>query len=230
MLVQEADDKILLLPAWPADWDADFKLHLTKETVIQGTVVDGRLSHWSIDPAERKEDVVVHQPQVVPARPIIPHNDHPLRIGTDHAGGSRFQGRIGRVTIFRGLLKHDMIGTLAAGQRDEKVKGETVVDCLLDPKVGDTLTITPGALDGEVSFEAWIQPAKGEAGRIFDKITAGKQDGLLIDCWPDLSLRVINGSRQEDFPNVLKPGIWQHLVVVFAKGRIGVYLNGDKLL
>ena len=30
MLVQEAGGKILLLPAWPADWDADFKLHLTQ--------------------------------------------------------------------------------------------------------------------------------------------------------------------------------------------------------
>jgi len=28
MLVQEAGSKILLLPAWPGDWDADFKLHV----------------------------------------------------------------------------------------------------------------------------------------------------------------------------------------------------------
>ena len=30
MLVQEAGDKIHLLPAWPADWDADFQLHLLR--------------------------------------------------------------------------------------------------------------------------------------------------------------------------------------------------------
>jgi len=66
MLVQEADDKILLLPAWPTDWDADFKLHLTKSTVISGKVNDGKLTDWTIKPATRKKDVVVYQPQHAP--------------------------------------------------------------------------------------------------------------------------------------------------------------------
>ena len=44
MLVQEAGDKILLLPAWPADWDVDFKLHLTGGAVLTGTVKDGKLT------------------------------------------------------------------------------------------------------------------------------------------------------------------------------------------
>ena len=34
MLVQEANGKILLLPAWPANWDADFKLHAAGQTTI----------------------------------------------------------------------------------------------------------------------------------------------------------------------------------------------------
>ena len=29
MLLQEADGKILLFPAWPKDWDVHFKLHAT---------------------------------------------------------------------------------------------------------------------------------------------------------------------------------------------------------
>ncbi len=65
MLVQEAGDKILLLPAWPADWDTDFKLHVAKNTVISGTVKDGKLLDWQIDPAARKTDVVVYKPQAV---------------------------------------------------------------------------------------------------------------------------------------------------------------------
>jgi hypothetical protein len=67
MLVQEADApsapggsaKILLLPAWPAAWDVDFKLHLSQRTVVTGTVKDGRLIAWDIQPASRKKDVVV---------------------------------------------------------------------------------------------------------------------------------------------------------------------------
>ena len=45
-----------------------------------------------------------------------------------------------------------------------------------------------------------MNPAPDVAGRIFDKLTAGQRDGFLIDCWPDLSLRVIVGPRQDDFP------------------------------
>ncbi len=78
MLVQEAGTppslgssgaagKILLLPAWPADWDVDFKLHLTRGAVLSGTVKDGTLTAWDIQPSSRRSDVIVGQPQ--PAKP-----------------------------------------------------------------------------------------------------------------------------------------------------------------
>ncbi len=229
MLVQEAGEKILLLPAWPADWDADFKLHLAHSTVICGKVTSGKLVEWNIEPAARKEDVVVYEPQPVPVRPVVPENQHPLRIGTDHAGGSRFKGKFGRVTMFRGALKADMIRTLATGDRSEKLTGETVVQCLLEPKAGDVLATKPEDFTSAISFEAWIMPAKGEAGRIFDKLTAGRRDGFLIDSWPDLSLRIIIGPHQEDFPSVLRADTWQHVVVVMRRGRHEVYLNGARL-
>ncbi len=63
MLVQEANGKILLLPAWPAEWDVDFKLHLEQRTVISGKVLNGELMDWSIEPASRKQDVVLFDPQ-----------------------------------------------------------------------------------------------------------------------------------------------------------------------
>jgi hypothetical protein len=37
----------------------DFKLHLSQRTVVTGTVKDGRLIAWDIQPASRKKDVVV---------------------------------------------------------------------------------------------------------------------------------------------------------------------------
>lgn len=63
MIVQEAGDQILLLPAWPANWDCDFKLHLSKQTILSGKVVNGELSDWTIWPDERKQDVVVYKTQ-----------------------------------------------------------------------------------------------------------------------------------------------------------------------
>lgn len=63
MLAQEVGEKILLLPAWPANWDADFKLHLAGNTVVTGEVVDGSLKSWSIVPESRRDDVTVYEPQ-----------------------------------------------------------------------------------------------------------------------------------------------------------------------
>ena len=63
MLVQETQEKIVLLPAWPAKWDTEFKLHLARNTVINGCVKDGKLVRWDITPAARKSDVTIRQPQ-----------------------------------------------------------------------------------------------------------------------------------------------------------------------
>ena len=66
MLVQEsADGKIYLLPSWPANWDANFKLHLTSGGTIRGVVKEGKLQHWEIEPESRKAAVVVCKPQAI---------------------------------------------------------------------------------------------------------------------------------------------------------------------
>ena len=246
MLAQEAKGKILLLPAWPADWDVDFKLHLEKNTVIRGKVVGGTLTDWTVQPASRKADVVVYEPQKVPPRPIRPHggrpptvslatppqkipaNRHPLRIGVDQAGKNRFTGTIGRVTLFRGLLTPEAIRTLAAGDRTKKAATGPVIASVLAPKVGEALLTTQADFGGEITVEAWLQPGPKEAGRIVDKLTGGQRDGFLLDCWPGLSVRVIIGGYQKDYPGVLKAGAWQHVVVTIGKGKSEVYLNGTK--
>ena len=67
MLAQEGNGKIYLLPAWPAEWDVDFKLHLSGGAVLTGTVKEGKLVTWDISPSARKRDVVVCSP--VPVEP-----------------------------------------------------------------------------------------------------------------------------------------------------------------
>jgi len=225
MLVQEAGEKILLLPAWPANWDVDFKLHLSQRTVLSGTVKNGKLAAWDIQPASRKKDVQVGQPQPgKPPGPAVPGNTHPLRAGSDQTGANKFKGGIGRVTLFRGALKPEKIRELASGDRTKPLAGSW-----LNPKPGDTLPTQPEDFASAVSFEAWICPAEKEAGRILDKLTPGNNVGFLWDTHPGLSLRVIAGGQTKLVKDVLKPGVWQHVAVVFDRGAPHLYLGGQPL-
>lgn len=63
MLVQYDGDKILLFPAWPKDWDVEFKLRAPKNTEIQGVYREGKLEKLQVDPAFREKDIVKRDPQ-----------------------------------------------------------------------------------------------------------------------------------------------------------------------
>jgi hypothetical protein len=43
MLAQQTGGELLLLPAWPKEWDADFKLHAPDQTIVQGSVRNGEM-------------------------------------------------------------------------------------------------------------------------------------------------------------------------------------------
>lgn len=57
MLMQCEGRTILLLPAWPSDWDARFKLHAPWRTTVEGEVRKGRLVSLVVNPPERRRDV-----------------------------------------------------------------------------------------------------------------------------------------------------------------------------
>ena len=59
MILQCDGDRITLLPAWPHDWDVDFKLCAPGNTTVTGRVRNGELVDWSITPAARRADVHV---------------------------------------------------------------------------------------------------------------------------------------------------------------------------
>jgi len=59
MLMQTNGSTIRLLPAWPSDWTADFKLHAPGNTTVEGHVQDGRLTQLKVTPRNRRQDVVV---------------------------------------------------------------------------------------------------------------------------------------------------------------------------
>jgi hypothetical protein len=59
MLMQVDGRRIRLLPAWPREWTADFKLHAPYRTTVSGHVENGELSALSVDPASRAKDIVI---------------------------------------------------------------------------------------------------------------------------------------------------------------------------
>jgi len=61
MLLQSHGDRTWLLPACPKDWNVDFKLHAPQQTVVEGSVREGKLVRWKTTPGSRRKDVAVQQ-------------------------------------------------------------------------------------------------------------------------------------------------------------------------
>ena len=58
MLLQEADGKIIIFPAWPKSWNVHFKLHATQKTTVEATLKDGKITELIVSPKSRTKDVV----------------------------------------------------------------------------------------------------------------------------------------------------------------------------
>jgi len=59
MLMQTHGEKIRLMPAWPEDWDVDFKLHAPNKTTVEGKVRSARMTLLNVIPKDRQKDVVL---------------------------------------------------------------------------------------------------------------------------------------------------------------------------
>ncbi len=66
MLMQVNGRQILLLPAWPKNWDADFKLHAPFQTIVEGKVAGGKLVSLAVNPPERKKDITLPNGETLP--------------------------------------------------------------------------------------------------------------------------------------------------------------------
>ena len=63
MLLQEVGDRILLCPAWPKEWDVEFRLHASHNTVVTGEVRGGKVINLGVTPESRRADVEVLLPE-----------------------------------------------------------------------------------------------------------------------------------------------------------------------
>lgn len=143
----------------------------------------------------------------------LPFSSRPLQLGVDSNGGSRFTGEITNAIALNRVLSPDAIASLAR----EKPGSQST----------NLINIS---LDTGFTVAAWIKPGPGEAGRIFDKITAGGSDGFLFDTYPGLSLRLIVGTATLAVPDCLRAGEWQHVAAtVTALGDMRIYLDGKLL-
>jgi len=57
MLLQWDGDRILLLPAWPKDWNVRFKLHAPRQTTVECVYRGGKVESLRVTPQSRRKDV-----------------------------------------------------------------------------------------------------------------------------------------------------------------------------
>ncbi len=58
LLLQTDGRQIHLFPAWPHNWDVDFKLHAPFNTTLEGRFENGRLAELVVTPESRRADVI----------------------------------------------------------------------------------------------------------------------------------------------------------------------------
>jgi len=58
MVLQTNDRQIYVLPAWPENWDVEFKLHAPYQTTVEGVYRDGKLQSLKVTPESRTTDVI----------------------------------------------------------------------------------------------------------------------------------------------------------------------------
>ena len=59
MIMQTDNKKIIITPAWPKDWDAQFKLNAPYNTIVEAKVANGKVVELKVTPSERQKDVII---------------------------------------------------------------------------------------------------------------------------------------------------------------------------
>ena len=62
MILQADGNRLIVAPAWPKDWDCEFKLHGPNATVVEGAIRGGKIERLKTTPDKRISDVVRMEP------------------------------------------------------------------------------------------------------------------------------------------------------------------------
>ena len=60
MLLFDDGEKIHILPAFPKDWNAKFKLFVTKNTVVECEYLNRKITKLKVTPQSRRKDIIIH--------------------------------------------------------------------------------------------------------------------------------------------------------------------------
>lgn len=61
MLLQYDGEEIRVLPAWPPEWDVDFKLHAPYKTTIECSVRNGEIAEMKVTPENRRKSFFIQE-------------------------------------------------------------------------------------------------------------------------------------------------------------------------
>jgi len=113
------------------------------------------------------------------------------------------------------------IGTVTPAADAVTLDGSAYLEVPVDPRLN---------LVEAYTLDAWIRPERLPDGgvRIIDRVTAGIDDGYLLDTCPSNSLRLITMQGVVSFDAQLKLGEWVHVAGTFdAIQGLALYLNGQ---
>jgi hypothetical protein len=183
---------------------------------------------------------------VDPTSPLsVPENHYALRFGADSAGGNVLRGSFGRIAVYDRALNRDEIATLAKvpGDRPAPIAGAAAEGIAAFSAHG-AVDLAQGRLDGGFleardsapwrfqtgfTLEAWIRP-DAFGSRIFDKLTPGGEDGILLDSYGG-KLRLIVGDQTFYGNAALAAGKWVHVAATAdaTTGDFTLYQDGQRV-
>ena len=155
----------------------------------------------------------------------IPGNAHPLRIGVDSAGGNRLAADWGRVSLRPAgdhdfsAIPHDLPSGVEAGVFLETLK----------PQAGASVDSTEWDFAAGLHAEAWIKIEGTPTGRIFDKVTAGGDDGFLLDLQNGVP-RLVVGRQSLRAGAPMPQGRWVHLAANLCREALVVRVDGEVVI
>jgi hypothetical protein len=88
----------------------------------------------------------------------------------------------------------------------------------------------PASFTGNFTVTAEVKHKPGATGRIFDKITVGGTDGLLLDLPSAETLRLIVGGTIKTTQNPLPANQWSKLALTASGGQVAVAIDGREIL
>jgi len=181
MLLQTDGKKILLFPAWPKDWDVDFKLHAPYQTTVEAKFRKGKIEKLVVTPSSRTADIVdlsgVKPPPLPPKPPVAKDG---LCVGKTATASTVYSPEYGPQNAIDGNPKTRWAAKLGA------------TNAWLEVDLGRATRIG-GALISEVEWKetrAFVIEAK--EGATWKELTRGTTIGAeLVVGFPPVTARIV---------------------------------------